>query len=336
MWLMIKDAQFRDNPPNPGYRLGQASNNRLLPIYNSDRPEVHQLVAEMRAVVDEFPNRVLIGEIYLPVKQLMTYYGTDLKGANLPFNFQLLRCAWSATAVAQVINEYEGALPTGAWPNWVLGNHDQTRIATRVGTRQALVAAILLFTLPGTLTLYYGEELGMTNVPISPEQVQDPAEKNEPGLGQGRDPERTPMPWDGSHSAGFTNGSPWLPLGDEPANINVEALQKDESSILHLYRRLINLRRMHPTLVSGKLQSLAVESEVLRFHRVGEQDRILVLLNMGHLPMQVEAEPGSVLASTCLDREGKKVSGTVALERRPRGLSSVSIGDSAGRRYFVQ
>ena len=314
MWLMIKDAQFRDNPPNPGYRLGQASNNRLLPIYNSDRPEVHQLVAEMREVVDKFPSRVLIGEIYLPVQQLMMYYGTDLKGANLPFNFQLLQCAWSAEAVAQVITEYQGALPTGAWPNWVLGNHDQTRIATKVGPRQARVAAMLLLTLPGTLTMYYGEELGLTNVPIGPERVQDPAEKNEPGLGLGRDPERTPMPWDGSRSAGFTEGSPWLPLGDEHAGINVEEFRKDGSSILHLYRRLIDLRRKHPTLVSGKLQSLTVESEVLRFHRIGEQDRILVLLNMGHVSMQIEIEPGSVLASTCLHHEGQRMSGTVTLE----------------------
>jgi alpha-glucosidase len=87
MWLMIKDDLFRDNPPNPGYRLGQPSSHRQLPIYNSDRPEVHDLVARMRAVVDEFPQRVLIGEIYLPVAQLMSYYGRDLKGANLPFNF---------------------------------------------------------------------------------------------------------------------------------------------------------------------------------------------------------------------------------------------------------
>ena len=110
MWLMIKDDQFRDNPPNPGYRLGQPPHNRLLPIYNSDRPEVHDLVAEMRGVVDEFPERVLIGEIYLPVPQLMMYYGVDLRGANLPFNFQLLQCAWSATAVARS----DLAIPAGA------------------------------------------------------------------------------------------------------------------------------------------------------------------------------------------------------------------------------
>src|SRR5579863_3395431 len=212
MWMMIKDDQFRDDPPNPGYRLGQPSIGRLLPIYNSDRPEVHALVAQMRAVVDEFPQRVLIGEIYLPVPQLMTYYGSGLKGADLPFNFHLLQCAWSADAVKQVISEYYGALPHGAWPNWVLGNHDQPRIASRIGVQQARVAAMLLLTLPGTVTLYNGEEIGMRNVPIPPEEVQDPAEKNEPGIGQGRDPERTPMCWDESQGAGFTTGVPWLPL----------------------------------------------------------------------------------------------------------------------------
>ena len=314
MWLMIKDDQFRDNPPNPGYRLGQSSNNRLLPIYNSDRPEIHELVAEMRLVVDEFPSRVLIGEIYLPVQQLMMYYGADLKGANLPFNFQLLQCAWSAEAVAQVIMEYQSALPTGAWPNWVLGNHDQARIATRVGDRQARIAAMLLLTLPGTLTLYYGEELGMTNVPIAPEQVQDPAEKNEPGLGLGRDPERSPMPWDSSLAAGFTSGLPWLPLGDDHASVNVAALEKDPRSILHLYRRLIDLRQCHQTLVSGTLQSVSAENGVLRYQRQGEEEHILVLLNMGQDPGRITIESGSVLASTYLDREGKKVSGTADLE----------------------
>jgi alpha-glucosidase len=314
MWLMIKDDQFRDNPPNPGYRLGQAAYGRLLPVYNSDRPEIHELVAELRSVMDEFPSRVLIGEIYLPVQQLMMYYGTDLKGANLPFNFQLLQCAWNTEAVAQVIMEYQSALPTGAWPNWVLSNHDQARIATRVGARQARVAAMLLLTLPGTVTLYYGEEIGMTNVPISPERVQDPAEKNEPGGGQGRDPERTPMPWDDSLYAGFTNGSPWLPLGDDHASVNVATLEKDSGSILQLYRRLIDLRHCHQTLVSGRLQSVRAVKSVLRYESQGEKEHILVMLNMGQDLERIAIESGTVLASTNLGCEGQKLSGIVDLE----------------------
>ncbi len=308
MWLMIKDDQFRDNPPNPGYQLGLASHHRFLPVYNSDRPEVHELVAEMRAVVDEFPQRVLIGEIYLPVPQLMTYYGRDLRGANLPFNFQLLRCAWSADAVAQVISDYQGALPQGAWPNWVLGNHDTSRIATRIGYRQARIAAMLLLTLPGTITLYYGEELGMCDVPIAPDQVQDPFEKNEPGLGLGRDPERTPMPWDGSASAGFTTGWPWLPLGDKHEIVNVAELERDNNSILQLYRNLIELRQTHGTLVSGALANVIAENHVLRFERRNGNERIFIALNMTTQPAQIAVESGTVIASTHLDRDGKEVS----------------------------
>jgi alpha-glucosidase len=304
MWMIIKDDQFRDNPPNPGYHAGLSSNNRFLPVYNTNRPEVHAIVAEMRSLLDEFSNRVLIGEIYLPVAQLMTYYGEHLKGANLPFNFQLLQCAWSANAIAQVIGDYYRALPDGAWPNWVLGNHDQPRIASRIGKQQARVAAMLLFTLPGTLTMYYGEEIGMTNVPIAPGQAQDPAEKNEPGIGQGRDPERTPMCWDGSDRAGFTTGVPWLPLGENSRTVNVAVEQQDNASILMLYRKLIALRKSHATLVSGKLEELRVEKNILRFRRSGVEE-IDVILNMTGEEISVQTPPARVLVGTRMDREGE-------------------------------
>jgi alpha-glucosidase len=161
--------------------------------------------------------------------------------------------------------------------------------------------------------------LGMMNVPIAPEQVQDPAEKNEPRVGQGRDPERTPMPWDDSRCAGFTTGLPWLPLGDDYTTLNVRALELDQSSILHLYRRLIDLRRTRPTLVSGKLQSVTVQSDVLRFQRVGDQDRLVVLLNFGHSPVEIEMEQGTVILSTNLDRE-----------RHPQGIKTLDLNAAEG------
>jgi alpha-glucosidase len=318
MWMMIKDDQFRDNPPNPGFRPGSPSSQRFLPVYNSDRPEVHSIVAAMRRVIDEFSDRVLIGEIYLPVPQLMTYYGKNLRGANLPFNFHLLQCPWSAAAIAEVIGEYNLALPEGAWPNWVLGNHDQPRIASRIGEHQARVAAMLLFTLPGTLTMYYGDEIGMTNVPIAPEQVQDPAEKNEPGIGQGRDPERTPMCWDQSPLAGFTKGVPWLPLGENRTNVNVAAEQGDSASILQLYCKLNALRKTHPTLISGKLHEIHVEQNVLRFRRSGAEE-IEVILNMTHESIAVATSQAIVLAGTHSDREGQTVTGLLTL-RAAEGL----------------
>ena len=129
MWHLIKDDAFRDNPPNPDYRTGDPPYRRLLPLYSADRPEVHEVVRGLRAVIDEFPERVLIGEIYLPVEKLVAYYGRDLAGVHLPFNFALLETPWRAEAIAQLVERYEAALPPGAWPNWVLGNHDRVRLA---------------------------------------------------------------------------------------------------------------------------------------------------------------------------------------------------------------
>jgi len=317
MWLMIKDDQFRDNPPTP--ISGQTTGNRALPVYNANRPEVHTVVAEMRAVLDSYSERVLIGEIYLTAEQLMAYYGQDLNGANLPFNFLLLQSAWNAASLAEVITGYRSVLPPGAWPNWVLGNHDQGRLATRTGIRQAPLAAMLLLTLPGTLTMYYGEELGLTDVPIPPDEIQDPAEKLQPGIGVGRDPERTPMPWDGSPLGGFTRAKPWLPLGPDHATINVEALEQDRNSILHLYRKLIALRRTHPALVDGDIRLVTAEGDLLRYERSAGHDRFLILLNLGHVSVQASAEAGNILAATDAVRHGERVSNFVEL-RPSEGL----------------
>jgi alpha-glucosidase len=298
MWLMIKDDQFRDNPPNPSYCAGQPSSHRFLPVFNSDRPQVHEVVSEMRAVTDDYMDRVLIGEIYLPIPRLMTYYGKNLGGTQLPFNFQLLQASWTAEALAAAISGYTNALPAEAWPNWVLGNHDSARIATRVGTHRARLAAMLLLSLPGTITLYYGDEIGMTNVSIPPEMVQDPAEKNEPGIGVGRDPERTPMPWDGSPLAGFTTGRPWLPLGPGHGALNVVNLEQDPESILHLYRSLVALRNNHPVLVTGELQSIDAANNVLTYERHGCGERLRVILNFGDAQLAISSEIGEILAAT--------------------------------------
>ena len=140
------------------------------------------------------------------------------------------------------------ALPAGAWPNWVLGNHDRPRVASRVGTEQARVAAMLLLTLRGTPTLYYGDEIGMHQVAIAPDQVRDPFEKNVPGIGVGRDGCRTPMQWDATADAGFSTATPWLPLADDYIHENVANLDADAGSILSLYKALIGLRKKLPQL----------------------------------------------------------------------------------------
>ena len=316
IWHLMKDAEFRDNPPNLDYRQGQPEIDRWLPIYSADQSGVHEVIEEMRAVVDEYPHRVLIGEIYLPLDRLMAYYGRDLKGAHLPFNFQLLQAPWKADAIARLVEEYEAALPDGAWPNWVLGNHDRPRIATRVGQEQAKVAAVPLLTLRGTPTLYYGDEIGMADVTIPPEQIQDPWALREPGIGAGRDPVRTPMQWDRSPYAGFSTTRPWLPLADNWVEQNVESLDPQPFSILSLYKRLLALRRKYEALRIGRYEALTCRDDVFGFARSLGQERLIVLLNFsqGRRTVSLESDRATVLLSTARERSGEKTASELTLD----------------------
>jgi len=314
---LIKDDQWRDNPPNPAYHPSQGPYHALLPLYTTDRPEVLDMIARMRRVVDEYDARVLIGELYLPIERLVAYYGVNGMGVHLPFNFHLLLVPWQARQIAALIAAYEAALQPTHWPNWVLGNHDQHRLASRIGLAQARVAAMLLLTLRGTPTLYYGDELGMRDVAIPPQLVHDPWEKRVPGIGLGRDPERTPMQWDSGPQAGFTTGTPWLPVAADAPQVNVALEHQDPGSLLTLYHRLIHLRRSLPALAVGAYTLLEASAEVLAYVRTAAAQRLLVALNLSPQPQQFAASQaavhGRVVLSTHLDRTNETVHGTVAL-----------------------
>jgi alpha-glucosidase len=317
LWHLIKDEHFADNPANPDWREGMDPYHALIPVHSCDRPEVHDVVRRMRKLLDGYPERVLIGEIYLPLERLVQYYGVDphgdLRGAHLPFNFQLLSAPWDAAHLAKLIAEYERLLPQGAWPNWVLGNHDRPRIASRVGPAQARVAAMLLLTLRGTPTLYYGDELGMRNVDIPPGEVQDPFERRVPGRGHGRDPVRTPMQWSAAPHGGFTTGKPWLRLSPDHQTTNVEVQDHDPRSMLALHKRLIALRRAEPALQTGAFESISTSSDVLAYLR---GKTFLVALNLGSRPRRLPLPPnGTVVLSTQLDRTNERA-GNI-LELRP-------------------
>ena len=309
LWLLIKDEELRDNPPDPEWRAGDRPSRRQLRVYSEDRPETHEVVREMRAVADEYEERVLIGEIYLPVDRLLTYYGEDLTGVHLPFNFQLLLIPeWDAGEVRRLVDEYEAALPEGAWPNWVLGNHDNPRIAGRVGRERARLAQMLLLTLRGTPTLYYGDEIGMEDVDVPPHLVADPPAKHNPDFG--RDPVRTPMQWDSSPNAGFCppDVEPWLPVAADYEKVNVEAQREDPRSMLNLVRDLLALRRATPAVSTGSYRSLDAGSEdVFAFLRESGDQKVLVALNFGATPQRLDlseaGETARVLCSTVPDRE---------------------------------
>jgi alpha-glucosidase len=304
IWHLIKDDLFRDNPANPEYTLASPPHHAVVPLYTTDRPEVHDVIADMRRVADEFPGRLLIGEIYLPIERLMTYYGRDLSGVHLPFNFTLLSAPWNAPTLARLIREYEEALPDGGWPNWVLGNHDRPRIASRVGPERARLAAMLLLTLRGTPTIYYGDEIGMEQVAIPPERIRDPIELNIPGHALGRDGCRTPMQWDGSPHAGFSTSEPWLPLAEDRESQTAGAQIADEASLYHLYRQLIALRRSLPTLAHGTLKNVAATDDVLTFERIYGEERLLIALNLNSRPARLDlSERSGELVLSTQDRK---------------------------------
>ena len=136
IWLLLKDEQLRDDPPNPQWHGGDPHGS-LQHIYTQNVPGIHGIVRQMRAVLDEYDERMMVGEIYLPYDELVKYYGRSQDECHLPFNFHLINCAWDAQKVRELVESYEAALPAAGWPNWVLGNHVQHRLATRVGQARA-------------------------------------------------------------------------------------------------------------------------------------------------------------------------------------------------------
>lgn len=328
IWLMLKDDQFRDNPINPGWD-GLNPHNSLLPKYTENLPEVHDLIQQMRDVLDEYDERMMVGEIYLPNEELVKYYGSkrddgSLNECHLPFNFQLIQLPWDPRTIQIAVDKYYEAIPKGGWPNWVLGNHDQHRIATRVGQQQARIANMLLLTLWGTPTCYYGDEIGMENVEIPVELIKDPPAVNQPEIAHivGRDPERTPMQWDSSSKGGFTDGDvePWLPLAKDYQFKNVRIQEERPTSMLNLYKTLTNLRRSEPVLSVGSYVSVDVNSEnVIAYRRYIEgESNFLILLNFSEdlqsFDLKHLGRMGTIEVSTTMTRNGDVLLSNLILE----------------------
>ena len=322
---LFEDEALRDNPPNPHFRAGMAPTRVLERTYQVDQPEVHEVLAEFRRITDAYPERVLIGEAYLPLDKLMAYYGKS-DGVQLPFNFQLIGASWDAGFLAELIARYEVLLPAGGWPNWVLGNHDRSRVASRFGQGAARVAAMLLLTLRGTPTLYYGDELGLEDVAVPPSQVQDPWEKRVPGFGVGRDPVRTPMPWDTSENGGFSQATPWLPLNPDAHAVNVQSERADAGSILGLYRDLLALRRREPALAVGAYGMIESRGSLLVYERVFGSRRLLVVLNLGSA-MVYTPGAGRILLSTHGERTGEAVTELLRLGPEEGVILALAGGD---------
>ncbi len=320
--LIIKDKELRDNPPDPNANPNLPPNDlfsRQLHIYNGDQAEVHEMIKAIRATLDEFDDRCGIGELWGPMDRWVRYYGENGDELQLPFNFRLMSQPWSAKAMRASVDEMEAALPNFAWPNYVLGNHDQIRLATRFGGQaQARLAGMMLLTLRGTPTTYYGDELGLENGKILPHQMQDPQGINL-GIERTRDVARTPMQWDSTPFAGFSTVEPWLPVSEDYSTRNVAAQSTQPQSILSFYRKLSWMRRGSPALLGGSYHPLDVTEDTFAYLREVDGERKLVVLNFAAEAARVSVpgvDSGQILLSTHMDRAGEKVN-LAQLDLRP-------------------
>ncbi|HEX8182173.1 MAG TPA: alpha-amylase family glycosyl hydrolase [Candidatus Saccharimonadales bacterium] len=285
VYWMAKEPLMSDDPVDPEYVEGEDLPYHALKHDNSRGwPAVYAYLSEMAEVLHEDrykdKQRFMVTEAYPEghnplVEYLNFYVGMDPQVAA-PFNFEALELPWEAGAWRRFLRAFHSALhqiDPHCVPSYAFGNHDKPRIASRIGAEAARSAAVLLLTLPGMAFLYYGDEIGMKDVVIPRDQVQDPAAKGEPGLelgyGQGRDPQRTPMQWSSGQSAGFsTTDETWLPVAPDYQEQNVEAQQTDPNSLLNLYKKLSGLRAGSDAIKYGTITVLDVSSQhVLGFIR---------------------------------------------------------------------
>lgn len=313
--FIMKDEQMRDNPINPKPEQvdfkPMGDYDSILHVYDKADQAVHQVFRELRQLLDKYSEispRYSVGEIHVfDRKQWASYYG---KGDELhmPFNFSFLVTPWKAAEIGRVVDEMEAALPDDAWPNYVMGNHDEPRLASRLGEGRARQVAMILLTLRGTPTLYYGDELGMIDEPIPVELQKDPFGLRV--LGLTRDPNRTPMQWNDSPNAGFSADGveTWLPLGREFPAVNVSKELDDPVSMLNLYRTLLAFRRSSPALRLGSYEHIKTDDEgCLVFLRLEGRQQVLVAVNFEEKETTLDLSKygkGTIRMSTGMNRTG--------------------------------
>lgn len=295
--LIGKDPALPDDPED----LAALSH---VPL--NHRPETHVLLRRIRTLLDSYPGeRMAVGEVYLlDTADVATYYGHDDE-LHLNFNFPPLYAQWRAESWRKQIVRAERELnPLGAWPTWVLSNHDNQRHATRYGglESRARAAAVLLLTLRGTPFLYAGEELGLEDGVIPPERVVDPG---------GRDGCRSPIPWDATAEHGWGTTDPWLPWPPDPEHRNVATEQADPTSVAHLYRRLLAERHGSPALQLGDLELLDAPEGVLAYRRTQGDDARVVAINFTDATVATPGLAGQVAVGTDPAHEQAPFGGTL-------------------------
>ncbi len=303
--LISKDTEFKDKEYVEGGPCNQMS-----PVPNSGfGPNFKEYIRAITSVAREYPGRFTMYESdpyktwdvshYLGWYDLIDYEVS----APLYFGIFSLTSNWNAKAFGQFIEGFQINLPETSFPVYFYSNHDSARLASRIGQENVRLAAMALLALPGIRIIYYGDELGMENVYISPEDSRD-LEKDNASNSGGRDGCRTPMQWSPGEYAGFSRHKPWLPVSPDYYDRNVEKLARDESSILALYQHLGKLNKTNPALKKGvysQVEQLCDEAFI--FKRVYGENEVLVIMNFSdhQVSFATPWNDGNLLLSTIPD-----------------------------------
>jgi alpha-glucosidase len=296
--VYYKHADLPDNPP----RFGIRGFDRQRHIYDCDQPEMHTFLAELRALLDSYPERYAVGETFLEsTEKAASYCGADRLHAT--FDFSFTSCKWNPRQYLKTIMNWEKALGPNKWPNYVLNNHDVVRSATRYGWHgndaPAKVAQAMLLTLRGTPFMYYGEEIGMQDIRLRRDEILDPPGKRYWPFYKGRDGCRSPMQWNDTQNAGFGAGKPWLPVHPNYIERNIQAQSADPESLLNFTRRLIQLRRKTPALYCGSFTPLTEDPQnVLAYLRQSGQQKALIVLNFSNSVQKIRLNVSLIKENT--------------------------------------
>lgn len=324
---LIKDDHLRDNPKNLSYTEDQEPSNRLAQSYSQNQPELIDTICQMRQVIDEYQDRVLIGEAYQSPEQIAAY---QRAGAHLLLSTSMLQVQFNAPSLRQMIDYVEAITPDEAWPSRSSGNHDIPRLAERVGPANLRLAALLQFTVRGAASTYYGDELGLLNIAVPPEKMWDPSGRDDARYG--RDRFRVPMPWNREPNAGFTTGDPWLPIDQATIERNVADQLADPNSLLDFYRRILQLRSAEADLQTGAYIPVDTDEPILAFRRGDSPSGLLIAANISDAPTMLDV-PGieaQIILSTACSREPSSFQSQLQLEAR-EGIVARIIEDPAGR-----
>jgi len=322
---LFEDPDLRDNPILPG--KNKFGDPNMEDKYNVKLPEVHEVLRDLRKVADQH-NAVLIGETWTKdVSELKQYYGEHSNELQMPMDF--LFTTVNKVSAPEFRRQIAAVDSAGGWPVYVLSNHDIVRSYNRYGDGQhndaiAKLMAGLYLSLRGTPIMYYGEEIGMeNNDPKRKEDVKDPIGKIGWPQEKGRDGERTPMQWTSDANAGFTQGTPWLPVPPSYKTHNVANEQQDPNSILQFYRHLLALRHQNRALLDGDYVPLNEnDPDVLSYLRRYKDQSVLVVLNMSSQARTIDLD----LASKGINsKKAQTLLTTMGNEGKERTLPQMSL-----------